>query len=146
MTITIEHLGSGASAIGQGHREWKRGGGALASAGRAALLLAMLFAFAPGALAAEAPSRKGGLEGVVNINTASAEQLQLLPGVGKSRAQAIVERRKENGGFTSIEQLQQVKGIGPAMLKRMRPHVALRGKTTARRVGAGKPPGKAAAR
>ncbi len=96
--------------------------------------MAIVLALAPAVFAAESRSRAPSLEGVVNVNTATAEQLRLLPGVGKSRAKAIVEQRKATGGFKRVEDLQQVKGIGPAMLKKMRPHVSLSGKTTARRV------------
>ena len=74
----------------------------------------------------------GGLSGVVNINTATAEELQLLPGIGESRAKAVIELRKQNGGFKSVDELAQVKGIGEAALKRLRPHVRIQGKTTAR--------------
>jgi competence protein ComEA len=72
------------------------------------------------------------LRGVVNVNTASTEELQLLPGVGESRAAAILELRMQAGGFKSVEELAQVKGIGAVALERMRPHVAVKGKTTAR--------------
>ncbi len=72
------------------------------------------------------------LRGVVNVNTASAEELQLLPGVGESRAAAILELRQKAGGFKSVEELAQVKGIGAVALERMRPHVTIQGKTTAR--------------
>jgi len=72
--------------------------------------------------------------GVVNINTASTAELQLLPGVGAQRAAAIVAMRQERGGFARPEDLVEVEGIGPVMLERMRPHVATQGDTTARRV------------
>jgi competence protein ComEA len=72
------------------------------------------------------------LEGVVNVNTASLEELQLLPGVGEARARAIVDLRKQRGGFKSLEELRAVKGIGDASLERLRPHVTFEGKTTAR--------------
>ena len=72
------------------------------------------------------------LQGVVNVNTASVEELQLLPGVGEARARAIVDLRKERGGLKSLEDLRSVKGIGDASLERLRPHVAFDGKTTAR--------------
>jgi competence protein ComEA len=58
----------------------------------------------------------------VNLNTATAEQLDTLDGVGPSTAQKILDYRKEHGGFRSVEDLGQVSGIGP---KRME---ALRGK------------------
>ena len=71
--------------------------------------------------------------GVVNINTASAVELELLPGVGPQRAAAIIAARKTRGGFTRPEDLLEVEGIGAVMLERMRPYVALKGGTTARR-------------
>lgn len=48
----------------------------------------------------------------VNINTAGVEELETLPGIGKSKAEAIVKYREENGRFKSAEDLKQVKGIG----------------------------------
>jgi competence protein ComEA len=69
-------------------------------------------------------------DGVVNVNTATADELARLPGVGESKARAILDYRKERGAFKSVEQLREVKGIGDAALERMRPHVALEGKTT----------------
>lgn len=76
----------------------------------------------------------GATTGVVNINTASAAELQLLPGIGARRAAAIVEARQASGGFVQAEDLMKVDGIGAVMLERMRLHVALEGETTARRV------------
>ena len=96
----------------------------------ATVAIAMLFAIASG-LPSWAASAKPQLSGVVNINTASAEELQLLPGVGDTRAAAILETRKSQGGFKSVDALLDVKGIGPTMLERMRPHVVLSGRTTA---------------
>ena len=98
------------------------------SLGRAGL--ALLLALAVGLAAAPAVAAAS-LSGVVNVNTASAEQLQILPGVGESRARAIVELRKSRGGFRSVEELMEVKGIGATLLERLRPFVALSGKTTA---------------
>jgi len=97
-----------------------------------ALLAACALAFAlQPALAEESRS---GLEGVVNLNTASVDELQLLPGVGEARAAAIVEIRKTRGGFKSVDELTEVKGIGDAMLENLRPHVVLQGKTTAHKL------------
>jgi competence protein ComEA len=72
--------------------------------------------------------------GVVNINTASASELELLPGVGAQRAAAIVAVRKKRGGFRRPEDLIEVEGIGQVLLERMRPHLVIEGSTTARRV------------
>ena len=84
------------------------------------------------AVAAFGASEARQLQGVVNVNTASVEELQLLPGVGEARARAIVELRKQRGGLKSVEDLLSVKGIGEASLERLRPHVSFDGKTTAR--------------
>lgn len=82
---------------------------------------------------ATAPALAGdtGLTGVVNINTATVDQLVLLPGIGESRADAMIQARKQRGGFKSVEELLEVKGIGEAGLAKLRPHVAVKGKTTA---------------
>jgi comEA protein len=72
------------------------------------------------------------LVGVVNVNTATPEQLELLPGVGPVRARAIIEYRKAHGAFTRVEDLAQVSGIGPRALDRIRQHCSVKGKTTAR--------------
>jgi len=64
-------------------------------------------------------------EGYVNINTADSAELQRLPGVGPSTAQKIMDYRMQTGLFASIEQLMEVKGIGPKKLDKMRPFVTL---------------------
>jgi competence protein ComEA len=71
------------------------------------------------------------LTGVVNVNSATAEELSLLPGVGPAKAQAIIRYRTEHGAFKRVEDLAQVKGIGEKQVEKLRPHVALEGKTTA---------------
>ncbi len=61
----------------------------------------------------------------VNLNTATAEQLDTLPGVGPVTAQAILDWREENGRFGSVEDLLDVKGIGDATLAELRDHVSV---------------------
>jgi competence protein ComEA len=59
----------------------------------------------------------------VDLNTATVEQLDALPGVGPVTAAAIVAWRQANGKFTSVDQLAEVDGIGPARLDKLRPLV-----------------------
>jgi len=62
---------------------------------------------------------------VINLNTASAEQLSSLSGVGKAKAEAIVQYRETHGKFSSLEDLIQVKGIGQAILEKNRTRLIL---------------------
>lgn len=65
-------------------------------------------------------------DGVVSINTASAEALaQTMNGVGLKKAQSIVSYREEYGPFKALEQLQEVPGIGSALVERNLPHIKL---------------------
>ena len=66
----------------------------------------------------------------VNINTASKEELTSLKGVGDKRAQEIINYRKKNGDFKSVDDLEKVPGIGPGIMKQIRSQVSVSGKTT----------------
>jgi competence protein ComEA len=59
----------------------------------------------------------------ININTATAADLEMLPGIGEVMAQRIIDHRTENGAFRTIEDLQQVPGIGPVLLENIRAYV-----------------------
>ncbi len=71
-----------------------------------------------------------GPSGVVNVNTADAEQLQLLPRIGPALAGRIIEFRDTNGPFASVGELVAVKGIGERSLERLEPYVTTDGATT----------------
>ena len=57
---------------------------------------------------------------LVNVNTAAAEELETLPGIGEVLAQAIIAYREEHGPFTSVDELDEVSGIGPVTLEEIR--------------------------
>lgn len=57
---------------------------------------------------------------VININTATAAELELLPGIGPALAARIIEHREKYGAFRSVDELDRVKGIGPKILERVR--------------------------
>jgi len=86
------------------------------------ILLAVVLAGAP-AIAAESKA-------VVNINTADTEALMLLPRVGPSVAQRIVEFRDKNGKFKAAEDLMLVSGVGEKTFALIKPHVTISGETT----------------
>lgn len=87
----------------------------------------LLVAFSAGA----APRRE--LEGVVNVNTASADQLRLLPGIGPAKVRNIIAYRTKHP-FRTVEELVRIKGIGRKMFRRLRLHLAVSGPTTAQQV------------
>jgi len=61
----------------------------------------------------------------ISLNQASIEQLQQLNGIGQKKAEAIIEYRQKNGKFKTIEDIQQVKGIGPALFAKNKDKLAL---------------------
>jgi len=65
----------------------------------------------------------------VNINTATKEELTSLKGIGDKRAQEIIDYRKKNGDFKSVDDLEKVPGIGPGIMKQIRSQVTVTGKT-----------------
>jgi competence protein ComEA len=79
---------------------------------------------APGAvpLPGAAPGSTGGL---LNVNTASATELEALSGIGEVLAATIVEYRTQNGPFASVEDLMDVSGIGPATLDEIRDQITV---------------------
>lgn len=73
-----------------------------------------------GGPATSGPSTAAAPSGPLDLNTASAEQLDTLPGIGPVMAAAIVAWRESNGKFTSVDQLGEVDGIGTARLEKLR--------------------------
>jgi competence protein ComEA len=61
--------------------------------------------------------------GPINLNSATAEQLDQLDGVGPATAQKIIAYRQQHGGFRSVDELDQVPGIGPKRMAALRDHV-----------------------
>ncbi len=94
---------------------------------RTIMTLALAAILAGQAFAAPAAT---GAAGKVNINTASVQQLQLLPRIGPALAQRIVEFRSANGAFKTPEELIAVRGIGEKSFANLKPFVTVEGETT----------------
>lgn len=103
-----------------------------------ALLVALLVATALPAHAQEEAAPRASVSapeaaatsGAVNLNTATAEELTRLPGVGPSRAQAIIELRTRLKRFKRIQDLMRVRGIGRKTFRKLAPMLKLDGPTT----------------
>jgi competence protein ComEA len=92
------------------------------------LALALSFVMSAG-VALAAP--KAAPAGKININTATAQQLETLPGVGAKLAARIVEYRQKAGGFKSAQELMNVQGVGEKNFARIQPHLTV-GETAAK--------------
>lgn len=90
------------------------------------VLAIMLFSSNIALAKEESANKHEGIEVVVNINEAGAEELKtLLVGIGESKARAIVEYRKVNGRFSAVDELSNVKGIGDKLVENNRSRMAL---------------------
>ena len=61
----------------------------------------------------------------INLNTATSEQLQQIPGIGPVTAEKILKMRKVHGKFKSVNELRAIKGIGPKRLAKMKPYLTV---------------------
>ena len=94
-----------------------------------AALSVLGLSYTPDAAAqAKTPARsatKPSVTSVVNINTASAGELEALPGVGAKTAALIVEYRRKNGPFKKIEELMNIRGLGEKNFLKLKPQVTV---------------------
>ena len=65
----------------------------------------------------------------VNVNTADQKTLEKLPRIGPALAKRIIAHRSQNGYFSSIKDLEEVKGIGPATVSKLQPYIVLKAAT-----------------
>lgn len=72
-----------------------------------------------------APSDSSQSGALVNINTATQEELETLPSIGEVRAQAIIAYREEHGGFRTTDELMEVSGIGEKIFADISPHITV---------------------
>jgi competence protein ComEA len=93
-------------------------------------LTLIVLTFATSAFADAEPAGDASPAGVVNINTADAAQLSLLPRVGEKAAARIIEYRTEHGPFKKATELMQVKGIGAKTFENLSAYITVEGKTT----------------
>jgi len=77
-----------------------------------------------------AQPKKPAIEGKLNINTATAEQIDMLPGMSKRKAAAVVEYRTKNGKFKTLEDLMKVPGIKQKKIDKIKDYVIFEGETT----------------
>ncbi len=99
------------------------------------LLFSLLFALM--GLAQSQVAQAKAVEGVVNINTAPPAELMLLPGIGKAKADQIIQIRQAKP-FASVDDLKAIKGLGANRLEALRANVSVTGPSTAKAIKAPK--------
>lgn len=80
-------------------------------------------AMATGIGSSDVASERGEVGKMIDLNTATADQLEALPGVGPATAKSILEARKQKGRFNSVDELLDIRGIGEAKMAEIRPLV-----------------------
>jgi competence protein ComEA len=89
--------------------------------------LALVFALVASSGLATAAPAKAAPSGKINVNTASAQQLTALPGVGEKLAARIVEYRQKQGGFKNVSELMNVQGLGEKNLAKIQAYLTTSG-------------------
>ena len=99
-----------------------------------AVIVTVLLIFGLSALASAKDTSPGKtipvLEGKININTATAKELKLLPGIGEKTAANVIEYRTQNGNYTEPTSLLKVKGIGKKTLEKTKEYIIFEAETT----------------
>lgn len=75
--------------------------------------------------AAAAPAGSSGVSRTINLNTATAAELDLLPGIGPALAARIIEDREANGPYRTLDDLDRVSGIGPKTIAKLAPYASV---------------------
>jgi competence protein ComEA len=91
----------------------------------AVLLAIVLGAASVAAQNATRPAGEPSASALLNLNTATVAQLEALPGIGRATADRIIEYRDKSGGFTKIEELMNVRGIGEKNFLRLKPLITV---------------------
>jgi competence protein ComEA len=89
-------------------------------------LTAVLFAASIGS--AQQADKPAGGSATINLNSATLEQLEALPGIGPKTAQLILEYRQKSGGFKKVEELMNIKGIGEKSFLKLKPMLVVTAK------------------
>jgi len=91
------------------------------------LLLLGISSIQPYVLRAEnSEGLQKGNTAVININTASAEEIAAIPGLGEKKSEAIVKFREKHGAFARVEDLKKIDGIGDKLFEKIRPYVIVK--------------------
>jgi len=92
--------------------------------------LSILLSSSPGEQTTKTSRKKPAQSGKVNVNTATLEQLEMLPRIGTKTAQSIIEYRTQHGLFEKAEDLTRVRGIGEKTVEELQHFIIVKGTTT----------------